>query len=1337
MKYCKLIYSLLCFLVCPATGMAGNYIIINQVMYDTPLNEQTNISPSSNGEYIELYNAGGETVSLQGWRLTGGGTTEIYSFPAGASIPAGNFLVLACRRGANNPFLLSDLYAVSNSGSETIVYQNKIVLSNSGETLTLYNALNDTVDQMSYGGSSALHADNPGNPSGDSCLSLHRTYVEFDESGKVISGTSQWLTDRVSFAQLMLPYTSYAEENPYGIQDLPSGENYILSVSPLDPAYKINVSEGNISVCQGVRTRAVVQYFDGLGRESEMIALGITPNRQDLVSVAEYGDKRHITRQWLPVIMETGGQRVATADVSLLAQAYYEDDRPFYEWQYEPSALKRPLIQKLPGTNYVSYPSRQTYGVNNSNDHVRIYTVRNGALHTDGTYYDAATLYKKTNADEEGKSVTVFEDKQGRKIMESHNDSSTYYVYDEIGRLRFVLPNLQSSKLSNGTYNLDNSILQERAYCYQYDSLGNMIYKRIPGCAHQLMVYNIAGQVVLKQDGNLRAKGKWTMCAFDTLGRNLYVAEVELQQTHEELIGLFANHGQIEQFVSFHYLTINYYDDYNFRDTLPLSVREALSFEQHLGYEQPHNNAIGLLTGTRIYNLSENGHTTTAYYYDAKGRTIQSRSVRSTDEYTTVTSTAYMFDGSVSQKLSEQGTTENKVREEYRYTYDHVGRAKKVCYKLNDDEEITLSEFSYDSIGHLARNLLHNNQDDITYTYDMRSQMTEIRNKHFSERLFYADSLSLIPLSAIPYHNGNISAVQVTQMDTAFAFLYSYDALNRLVESREVSGTQTNPSEWFQYDAQGNILRLQRYSGPRLMDDLEFKYQGDGNLLLSVNDNGLDADRYAMIEYLDNHTDATVIPDMQYDANGNLISDLDRGISVIHYNILNMPDTIQFINGNQIVNQYDAAGRKYKSISYFVPATTITPHYEIVHDYTFDVDTIEYFVTEYNGNIENIYSRYDTTQRIHNSIGYHADTLYFHYIQDHLGNICAVVDSKADTLIQSIIYYASGVPMAQNAGPEVSPSLYMALGMQYTKNFGRDKQPYLYNGKEFVEAHGWNTYDYGFRGYYAPSGRFTSIDPLAEQTPWQSPYAYANNNPIRNIDWMGLGGMYGFSHSPDICQYIVIDLGGNWLGGVDDGDDTIYLDEDGKWSVSDGKGLLKEVGKMIFSFDWYLRHAQNAILEGRAYCVPGIYYGQLSMSFSCSVGLAVQKKFSPLEDIKIQAGVNLLSYEIIEGLYQYDKESSYELSYIGKNNRINITHGAGLKVNSFGFAIEQAFKVYASDLEYVPGSTINSQSLAFGSGFEFNLDTDGTMHLSFSLSCGISISISVEGNFYYQGGDEL
>lgn len=62
-----------------------------------------------------------------------------------------------------------------------------------------------------------------------------------------------------------------------------------------------------------------------------------------------------------------------------------------------------------------------------------------------------------------------------------------------------------------------------------------------------------------------------------------------------------------------------------------------------------------------------------------------------------------------------------------------------------------------------------------------------------------------------------------------------------------------------------------------------------------------------------------------------------------------------------------------------------------------------------------------------------------------------------------------------------------------------------YNGKPYEEMEGFDVFDYGFRGYYATIMRFTSIDPLAEQTPWQSPYAYAANNPICKIDWMGLG----------------------------------------------------------------------------------------------------------------------------------------------------------------------------------------------------------------------------------------
>ena len=90
--------------------------------------------------------------------------------------------------------------------------------------------------------------------------------------------------------------------------------------------------------------------------------------------------------------------------------------------------------------------------------------------------------------------------------------------------------------------------------------------------------------------------------------------------------------------------------------------------------------------------------------------------------------------------------------------------------------------------------------------------------------------------------------------------------------------------------------------------------------------------------------------------------------------------------------------------------------------------------------------------------------------------------------------------MAQNLGPDVAPSYYNALGLQYTENFGRDEQPYLYNGKEFVEVHGLNEYDSQALMYYATIMRTTTMDPLADKYPNISPYAYCAWNPVKYVD---------------------------------------------------------------------------------------------------------------------------------------------------------------------------------------------------------------------------------------------
>ena len=136
-------------------------------------------------------------------------------------------------------------------------------------------------------------------------------------------------------------------------------------------------------------------------------------------------------------------------------------------------------------------------------------------------------------------------------------------------------------------------------------------------------------------------------------------------------------------------------------------------------------------------------------------------------------------------------------------------------------------------------------------------------------------------------YNGSISAVRTSWADTVSTFAYSYDPQNRLLSSNRVTHSSQALSERFTYDPEGNILSLKRFSGSRKIDDLTYSYGSDGNRLLAVTDNGQDADLYSTIEY--HHSEAQADTTMFYDANGNLIRDLDRGITAIQYNILNLP----------------------------------------------------------------------------------------------------------------------------------------------------------------------------------------------------------------------------------------------------------------------------------------------------------------------------------------------------------------------------------------------------------------------------------------------------------------
>ena len=857
-------------------------------------------------------------------------------------------------------------------------------------------------------------------------------------------------------------------------------ENYVKTVTMLDAA--------------GTESLQAVQYYNGLGYPTLSVATAGTDG-QTACTLTTYDGAGREKRRYLPV-PASGLDYIPVSGVTSMG-FFYLDDGFFTESHYD--ALDRVTAVDIAGDTWrqAGKQDRTEHLANTASDQVLHFEAPEDGSYsltlpenTAFEYYPAGTLKKQVSYDADNKSVSVFTDLLGKKIMERTAAGDTYYVYNRLGQLRFVLTPAYN-KMSR-----DKAIF---AYEYRYDNRGRVVWKQLPGaeCTHYW--YDRANRMAFMKDAALGSR--YRFCLYDRFGRLCVQGTCSGGDRSDSILsatsyaagsgGICGTGYAAPYTVSDPQIEIvNYYDNYDFTGNDMTNAIPTVDISQ-----EQRQNAIGYQTGTVAF--ATNGEALgTVSVYDRKGQAV--RTVRrGLGGHIEDVGTAYTFTGAVDSTEARVGVgygVDFTAKTGYTYQY---GKKTKMSLSVSHGgtAQSRDTEYTYDAIGRLStkgRQTIRNSKSYCSYTYDVHGWLKSVSSGGFREDLYYADGLD----SAC--YNGNISTVKwKARNDSEYkGYNLRYDGCNRLYlalfgTGDNLTGNRNYFNEQAEYDCNGNIKRLRRCGlqdamrgGFGLVDDLRMTYEG--NQLASVFDNvwrlpyagATDFDGVAGQEY-----------PLTYNGAGALVSDASRRITRIDYDCLNNPVRIQFTDGNVTKYVYSATGEKLRVIyQTAVPniSVAIGSTRELMPSEILFTDSTDYLLggalTMRNGRID----KYQFEEGYCQATQYNAtqdNFTFLYYDKDHLGNVRQVTkaSNSTGTVVQTMNYYPFGAQFCDGSATS-------------------DVQPYKYNGKELDKMHGLNTYDYGARQYNPITARWDRPDPLAEKYYPYSPYVYCLNNPIRLID---------------------------------------------------------------------------------------------------------------------------------------------------------------------------------------------------------------------------------------------
>lgn len=864
-------------------------------------------------------------------------------------------------------------------------------------------------------------------------------------------------------------------ENPEVVanQFSATGQNYVVEEVYLTESASSNVAQ-------------TVSYFDGLGRPIQKINTksGFAGGIVDTFVPIEYDAYGREANKHLLNSRPTQNGAIGAASSRGATAIVYEN-----------SPLSRVVSQTAPGS---TIPVQFTYRTNTTGEIPYYkYQVVTGQGGTYGTWkkvvnvgsYTANKLYVTEVKDEKNNITTEYKDFEGRVICKKTTNLPTYYVYDDLGQLRCVIP--PKAAVSNptevilfkesptDTYSMDannddNIMLY---FAYDFDARGRQVKKKVPDSKTELIVYDARDRVIRSKN----SRGDWMYSDYDPNGLNRVVET-----------GLCDAAGGSKV-----WKTQTKYDSY---------PANAIAFKAENQFPSSFNSSYlkgkVTTTTTKIEGVAGRTEVISTPYYDDYGRVFETASQSHVMNGLIYDLKKMDFVGRVlrSRQIVVNGTT---TTVEQTFSYERSSKIKSVCQKVNTELWQPVGRYAYNGIGEMTQKTLGCKLQVLNYTYDLRSRMVRLNNPANLEasKSFFGMSLAYDEVGNInqqtyrfAQRKGKHTDPFAVQQNDLFIDEYSYDALNRLAGSKLSKGSAGNyiyKLENMSYDANGNINTLERWWQGQYKDRLVYGYYPNANRLQKVDDNGENMNQSGGEFFSENSTDAV---DFTYDNAGNMITDANKDISLT-YNYLNLVKTAK---GNSYT--YTATGQKTRMVS---PAGI----FDYIGSVVFRNSEVEFVATP-EGRVLPPSGVKQNTAKFDPPYPTAPDTTnkYWRYeydIKDHLGNLrvacrCAEQIETAQTKPE-VGYAPTVVQMAHYDPWGIKLPLFLTNGKDRYQGSPEDR--FKYNGKEQQPDIGY--YDYGARMYDPTVGRWFGIDPLSELDFEESPYNYVDNNPINRIDLFG------------------------------------------------------------------------------------------------------------------------------------------------------------------------------------------------------------------------------------------